>query len=116
MQNVINNFHFYLKHEPQHEDHGNAGHDVRMVLDHELVAEHWRRLAGLPSLGHHGEAVTVVKLLLCVHLQLTNRQSPEMKRNYGNRFGVMKFQLNDGSSLFWCSVKELINSTVEKKQ
>ncbi len=29
----------HLEHEAQHEDHGHARHNVRMVLDHKLVAE-----------------------------------------------------------------------------
>ena len=34
----------YLEHETHHEDHGNAGHDVRMVLDDELVGQDGRVL------------------------------------------------------------------------
>ena len=43
-----------LEHEPNDEDHGDAGHDVGVVLDHELVA-HDRRVLGVApaTLDHH---------------------------------------------------------------
>jgi len=33
-----------LEHQAHHEHHGNTGHDVRVVLDDELMAEHRRSL------------------------------------------------------------------------
>lgn len=47
----------HLEHEPQQEDHGHAGHDVRMVLHDELVAQHRRILVALLADGHGGQGV-----------------------------------------------------------
>lgn len=47
----------HLEHEPQQEDHGHAGHDVRMVLHDELVAQHRRVLVALLADGHGGQGV-----------------------------------------------------------
>lgn len=44
----------HLEHEPQQEDHGHAGHDVRMVLHDELVAQHRRVLVALLADRHGG--------------------------------------------------------------
>lgn len=45
----------HLEHEPQQEDHGHAGHDVRMVLHDELVAQHRRVLVALLADRHGGQ-------------------------------------------------------------
>ena len=44
----------HLEHEPHHEHHGHARHDVRVVLDHELVAQDRRVLVGGAALHGHG--------------------------------------------------------------
>ena len=38
---------FYLKHEANDEDHGHTGHDIRVVLYDEFMAEYWRILVAL---------------------------------------------------------------------
>jgi len=47
----------HLEHEPQDEDHGHTGHDISMVLNHELVAEKWGVLGLL--LHHDGSLTTL---------------------------------------------------------
>ena len=64
---------FHLEHESEDKDHGNTGHDIGMVLDHELVAEDGRRLARLLSLDRHADGVRGLISEECsAQLQLTN--------------------------------------------
>ena len=44
----------HLEHEPDDEDHGDAGDDISMVLDDELMAEDRGVLGVGPSLDSHG--------------------------------------------------------------
>lgn len=46
----------HLEHEAEQEDHGHAGHDVRVVLYHKLVAQHGRVLVALLADRHGGPA------------------------------------------------------------
>ena len=45
----------HLEHEPHHKHHGHARHDVRMILNHELVAQDGWILVGGAALHGHGE-------------------------------------------------------------
>ena len=50
----------HLEHEAHDEDHGHAGHDVGMVLDHELMAENGGILRAPPLDGHGGGCLVEV--------------------------------------------------------
>ena len=55
----------HLEHEPDDEDHGDAGDDISMVLDDELMAEDRGVLGVGPSLDSHGGfLVSQLKTLL----------------------------------------------------
>lgn len=46
----------YLHHETDNEDHGHAGHNVRMVLYNEFMTEYrWIFVRILPNWLHHSE-------------------------------------------------------------
>lgn len=67
----------YLKHQPEQEHHSNAGNNICMVLDDELVAHHRGILVGLLSDPHVDTiwsqllfgVIAVAFLLYCIILR-----------------------------------------------